>query len=611
MYCSHEMPFGAAVSPGQGVHFRLWAPDATRVELVTVGEHQVSLPMQRGAEGWYHCLTEQAQAGSLYRFCINGSQSVPDPASRFQPEDVHGWSQVIDPRQWRWDDAAWHGRPWEEAVIYEIHVGTFTQEGTFAAIKKHLDYLVDLGITAIELMPVADFPGRRNWGYDGALLFAPDSQYGTPDELKGFIQAAHHKGLMVFLDVVYNHFGPEGNYIGLYAPQFFTEKHHTPWGAAINFGDNNSRIVRDFFIHNALFWLTEYRFDGLRFDAAHAIVDESSPPILEELALRVHDAIGPQRRVHLMLENDDNIAHYLRRDEKRKPYCYAAQWNDDIHHAIHVLITDETHGYYMDYAHQPIKQLARGLSEGFVYQGERSAYRGLKRGQPSKFLPPSAFINFLQNHDQIGNRALGERINMLASPAAIKAAMAILLLAPNPPLLFMGQEWGCTQPFPFFCDFGPDLADKVTVGRRNEFAGFPEFVDPHRRESIPDPNADSTFSSAVLEHPSETNVDAQQWLSFYRSLLQLRRRTIIPLLVNKACASAEYKIFSGSGLAVFWKFGEAQLMLLANLHHQHAKGAPTPYRHLIYASSEGSHVGDSTHLPPWFVGWSITAQSVA
>lgn len=603
MYCYHQMPFGAALVAEQGVDFRLWAPAATNVA-VELAEGDVSVAMQPGEEGWYRCTTDRARAGSLYKFRINDAHLVPDPASRFQPNDVHSWSQVIDARQWRWEDSNWQGRPWEDVVIYELHIGTFTPQGTFAALISRLDYLVGLGITAIELMPIADFPGRWNWGYDGVLAFAPDSQYGTPDELKALVQAAHSKGLMVFLDVVYNHFGPEGNYLGLYAPQFFTEKHHTPWGAALNFDDQKNRVVRDFFIHNALYWLSEYRFDGLRFDAVHAILDDSRPDILEELARCVQDVI-PQRHVHLMLENDNNAAAYLRRDVNGKPQSYVAQWNDDIHHAMHVLISGEKHGYYIDYIDHPTQQLARSLAEGFAYQGDRSSYRGKPRGEPSTSLPPEAFISFLQNHDQVGNRALGERINALVQAEAVKAAMAIFLLAPNPPLLFMGQEWGSTQPFPFFCDFSPELAAKVTAGRRNEFAQFPQFSDEALRQRIPDPSAQSTFQSAVLKQPAEDDRLSQDWLAFYRSLLHLRHHHIVPLLATRSFRAAEYQEFAAQGLAVFWQFEKHQLMLLANLSDHYADDPPKAYQQRLYASTNPLQLttNNQRRLPPWFVGW--------
>src|SRR5215472_4525736 len=325
----HSMPFGAEVLADGSVRFRLWAPSANSVDLCLEDGARGSYPLLPLDNGWFERISSEAHAGSLYRFQIDHKTEVPDPASRFQPEDVHGPSAVVDPTAVSWNDDNWRGRPWEQAVIYELHVGAFTPEGTFQGVEQKLDYLRDLGVTAVELMPLADFPGRRNWGYDGVLPFAPDSSYGRPDDLKQLIQAAHSRGLMVFLDVVYNHFGPEGNYLHLYAPQFFTDRHHTPWGAAINFDGRDSRPVRDFFIHNALYWLEEYHFDGLRLDAVHAIIDDSEPDILTELAQTVRERFGTDRFVHLVVENVDNNVRYLSRDPGGAVQLYDAQWNDD------------------------------------------------------------------------------------------------------------------------------------------------------------------------------------------------------------------------------------------------------------------------------------------
>ena len=472
------------------MRFRLWAPAARRVELCLENVGKVNrFPLQRCDQGWFELVTDAAKPGTFYRFQIDDGQEVPDLASRFQPRDVHGHSEVIDPHAFDWQDDAWIGRRWEEAVIYELHVGAFTQAGTFSSARERLDYLADLGVTALELMPVADFPGRRNWGYDGVYQFAPDSTYGRPEDLKKFVQSAHARGIIVLLDVVYNHFGPEGNYLGLYAPQFFTDRHHTPWGNAINFDGAASRTVRDFFINNALYWLNEYRFDGLRLDAVNAILDDSTPDILTELADVVRSTIQPGRHVDLILENDRNQSHYLQRTKQCRPRTYSAQWNDDIHHTLHVVVTGERDGYYSDYSDRPVDRLGRCLAEGFAYQGEVSIYRnGEKRGEPTTGLPPTAFVSFLQNHDQIGNRAFGERILAIADPRAVRAASAILLLSPQTPLLFMGEEFGAQTPFLFFCDFEEDLAAAVTDGRRNEFARFARFSDPAAREGIPDPN---------------------------------------------------------------------------------------------------------------------------
>src|ERR1700730_6288749 len=354
----HSMPFGAECREDGNVRFRLWAPAAHQVALCLGGANKpMQLPLNRVEDGWFELTTGEAKPGSQYSFRIDDAQDVPDPASRFQPGDVHKPSEVIDPSAFDWGDSDWHGRRWEEAVIYELHVGAFTSSGTFVAVCEKLDYLADLGVTALELMPVSDFPGRRNWGYDGVYPFAPDSSYGRPEDLKDLVQAAHGRGIMVLLDVVCNHFGPEGNYLNSYAPQFFTKRHRTPWGSAINFDGPESRTVRDFFIHNALYWLTEYHFDGLRLDAVHAIIDDSTSHFLTELAAAVRSSVEPDRHVHLILENDQNQVRYLQRTERCQPQAYSAQWNDDIHHTLHVLITGERDGYYADYSQRPIDQL--------------------------------------------------------------------------------------------------------------------------------------------------------------------------------------------------------------------------------------------------------------
>jgi maltooligosyltrehalose trehalohydrolase len=606
----HVLPFGAEIQPDGAVRFRLWAPGARQVEICVEGqEKELILPMDRQEDGWHVLQAREASAGTLYRYRIDGDRRVPDPASRFQPQDVHGPSQVVDPTAFSWQDADWQGRPWEETLVYELHVGTFSGEGTFWAVTRQLDYLVDLGVSAIELMPVADFPGDYNWGYDGVSLYAPDASYGRPEDLKTLIQSAHTKGLMVFLDVVYNHFGPEGNYLHVYASEFFTERHETPWGAGINFDGMNARPVRDFFIHNALYWLEEYHLDGLRFDAVHAIVDDSQPDILEELASAVHAGPGAERYVHLVLENDHNTVHPLRRRPNGSPSRYTAQWNDDIHHALHVLITGETDGFYADYADRPAWYVGRCLAQGFGYQGERSPYRdGVARGESSAHLPPTAFVSFLQNHDQAGNRALGERIGQLVEPDVLQAALAVVLLAPAPPLLFMGQEFAAQSPFLFFCDFGDaDLARAVREGRRREFARFERFADAAGQETLPDPNAQATFEQSKLDWESLLEDQHRAWLALHQDLIALRQREIIPRLNGIRGGEAEFELIGATGLIVHWRLGDgSHLTLLANLGN-----APLPDLEIqlpggtpLYATPAGVAAGLAAHrLPPWAVAW--------
>lgn len=598
----YNMPFGAELTQENKVRFHLWAPAARQVMLHIDDELPVS--MHAMSEGWYEWVSMLAHAGSRYRYQIDNGLSVPDPASRYNPDDVHGASQVIDPAAFDWQDDAWYGRPWKEAVIYEIHVGTFTPEGTFAALEQKLDYLSGLGVTAIELMPIADFPGQRNWGYDGTLLFAPDSTYGTPEDLKRLIQGAHQRGLMVLLDVVYNHFGPEGNYLHCYAPQFFTGRHHTPWGAAINFDSDDSRIVRDFYIHNARYWLEEYHFDGLRLDAVHAICDDSQPDILEELAQTVRETLGAQRHIHLILENDHNTAHYLARGQNGQTARYDAQWNDDAHHAYHVLLTHEHDGYYADYANQPIHHLGRCLTEGFAYQGEISVYRnGKSRGEPSAHLPPSAFVNFLQNHDQIGNRALGERLITLAPPASLRTAVILLLLSPAVPLLFMGEEWGAREPFPFFCGFSGDLAEAVTAGRRKEFARFERFRNPVARGAIPDPCAAHTFALAKLDWQAQKYPSHREWFKLYHELLALRQRIIIPRLCGTC--NGRFEVLSPHALHAGWSLGgAAQLSVYANLGATPVSLVSQPQGNMFFSSEEKLDQYLATGILPAFaIAW--------
>jgi maltooligosyltrehalose trehalohydrolase len=572
--------FGPLMSD-HGVTFRLWAPAARAANLVLDGMPKIAMP--KGGE-WLVLNVRQAKAGARYRFEIDGEIEIPDPASHFQPDDMVGPSEVIDHRyEWRCPD--WKGRPWHEAVISEIHVGTFTPEGTFHAAIGKLNHLAASGITAIELMPLSDFPGRCNWGYDGVLPFAPDSTYGRPEDLKALIDAAHARGLMVFLDVVYNHFGPEENYLGRIAPQFFTDA-YTPWGAAI---DYRVPEVRRFAVENALHWLRDYRFDGLRLDAVHAIVTPGEPNILRELSLTVGVfARESGRHIHLVLENDDNRTSLLAPDEDPPAGRYRAQWNDDYHHAWHVLLTGEDAGYYQDYG--DARHIARTLAEGFAYQGEASPYRrGRPRGEPSQHLSPAAFVNFIQNHDQIGNRPLGERLAALAKPDALAAALSVLLLQPSPPLLFMGEEWGATEPFPFFCDFTDDLAEAVRNQRKREFA---EAYGQHRDE-IHDPLAPETRASAVLDWNAAAKPTHAERLALTRSLLETRKRSIVPLL--PAITGSGNVSFENGILSARWQTSTKTLHLLANFSEV---AVPRP----AALGGEAIWGGEPPQtLPPWSV----------
>jgi maltooligosyltrehalose trehalohydrolase len=606
---AHRMPFGAEVLPEGRVRFRLWAPSQEAIALVLEDEQRV-LPMRRLDDGFFE-LTTDAPVGSRYRYQLEDGSRVPDPASRYQPEDVHGPSVVVDPRAYAWQHADWRGRPWEEAVLYELHIGAFSEQGTFDGVRRRLDHLVDVGVTAVESMPLSDFAGTRNWGYDGVMPFAPDAAYGRPDHLKRLIDEAHGRGLMMFLDVVYNHFGPEGNYLHQYAESFFEPEEHTPWGAAINY---KVRAVRDFAVHNVLYWLEEYRFDGLRFDAADRIIDRGEEHILKEIASTVRRRLPPERHVHLVLENDHNEAHLLERDERARPIYYDAQWNDDIHHVYHHLLSGEAGGYYADYAEGAHARLARALSSGFVYQGDISEYRhGAVRGEPSAHLPPTAFVAFMQNHDQIGNRAFGERVTDLAAHDAVKAMQAVLLLAPNIPLLFMGEEWGATQPFCFFTDFHDELADAVREGRRREFKRFPEFASEAAREHIPDPNAFSTFAASRLDWSVPEQPEHRAWLELVRRLMRIRREAIVPRLAGVHGHAGEAAILGDTTVRVAWTLADGStLELIANLADQ--TSAVTLAGALDGDVLFATHADlkselSAGHLPPWSVLWLLNPRA--
>jgi maltooligosyltrehalose trehalohydrolase len=606
------MPFGAELLPRGGVSFRLWAPSVRKLELELIdpeGARQ-RVPMTAQDDGWYATVTDRASAGTLYSYRVDDRQDVPDPASRFQPRGVHGPSQVVDPFGYSWRVDGWRGRPWHEAVVYEMHIGAFTAEGTFRAAAARFGELAGLGVTAIEIMPVAAFPGHRNWGYDGVLPFAPFAGYGSPDDLRALVDTAHEAGLMVLLDVVYNHFGPEGNYLHLYAESFFTNRHQTPWGAAINFDGAQSRPVREFFIHNALYWLDEFRMDGLRLDAVHAIKDDSHPDVLEELAATVYDGPGSERAVHLVLENERNEARYLH--SGRGFHAYTAQWNDDFHHACHVLLTGEHDGYYSDYRVHPEAHLARCLAEGFAYQGEPSRYRGgARRGEPSAGVRCSAFIDFLQSHDQIGNRAQGERLAALVSAAPLRAAVSVMLLAPATPALFMGEEFGCTEPFLFFTDFEGELAAAVRRGRQEEFIRFRSFSADSAQAPIPDPNDPATFERSKLRWSVIGDSEHAAWLELYRELLSIRHREITPR-VSGTAAEAWERLAPGA-IAVRWRMGDgSRLSLIANLSNeaQRAEHARHLAGEVLYEI--GWHDVQRSRadaLPPWSVGWYLTQKA--
>jgi 1,4-alpha-glucan branching enzyme/maltooligosyltrehalose trehalohydrolase len=596
------MPFGASLAKGGqggGVDFRLWGPAAQKAEVAIytgAGAKPQLHPAECDASGWWECHVDEAAAGTLYHWRIDGELLVPDPASRQNPHGVHKPSAVVDPLQFDWS-GDWRGRPWSEVVLYELHVGAFTREGTFAAAAERLEELARLGITAIELMPLADFPGRFGWGYDGVLPFAPHAAYGTPDELKHFIKEAHRHGLMVFLDVVYNHFGPSGNYLGRYAPQFFSEKHTSPWGAAINFDGPVNRVVRDFFVHNALYWVHEYRLDGLRLDAVHAIADKSRPHILEEISRAVRESTAG-RHVHLVLENENN--NHDRLAPLPEPGRYDAQWNDDFHHVLHVALTGETQRYYHDYGHEPLNLLARCLTHGLLFEPSPRREGGA-RTHP-KEAPPQALgtmVNFAQNHDQTGNRPFGERLRGLVPPGAAPLATLLALLTPAVPMLFFGEEFGASAPWLYFADWEGDLRDAVRAGRKREFGGV----------DAPDPCDEKTFEASRPDESQRSSEEGQRWLDMVGGALQVRRTHLAPRHHLLATGKHTALRVGATGIQVCWRYLDGQaLVLQVNLGPQTLQH-PTPIAELVQGEVLFAHAWPEgtpeDHWPPWAARWTM------
>ncbi|NML45627.1 malto-oligosyltrehalose trehalohydrolase [Ramlibacter sp. G-1-2-2] len=604
MRCQHEMPFGASLHAG-GATFRLWAPAARSAELSfapNAAGRAIAHPAEADAEGWWECTLAEAAAGSVYQWRIDGQLLVPDPASRQNPEGPHGPSAVVDPRQFEWD-AGWSGRPWNEVVLYELHVGAFTPEGTFRAAEARLRELADIGITAIELMPVSNFGGRFGWGYDGVLPFAPHDAYGAPDDLKHLVQAAHRLGMMVFLDVVYNHFGPDGNYLHAYAPGFFSQTHSSPWGAAINFDGPDNRPVRDFFIHNALYWLQEYRFDGLRLDAVHAIRDSSTPHILEELSATVRKATHG-RHVHLVLENEDNDWRLLARSEP--PGRYDAQWNDDFHHALHVALTGETQSYYHDYGVDPLDLLGRAFTHGMVFEGSQRKPGGARKhvhAAPAQDL--TTLVNFAHNHDQVGNRARGERLSQLVPPEAAQLPTLLALLTPAIPMLFLGEESGAKAPFLYFADWEGKLREAVRAGRKREFGH-------DHAEDLPDPCSAATFAACRPDAAQAHSEAGRAWRDNVRAAVEARRSCITPRQAQLLTGKHSVQRIGEHGLAVQWRYADGQMLSLElNLG---AAPIAVPPQHLgpVEANCVFSHRWPASQppgqWPPFAARWLLGAE---
>ena len=511
--------FGAIPSQ-QGVRFAVWASNADRVQLqLHDGAAAGTLTLAPGANGLFETWIENAAAGDRYSYILDGSHSLPDPASRFQPDGVHGPSQIVDPTTFRWTDSRWQSRPVRDLIVYELHTGTFSPEGTFGGIRARLPYLRDLGITAIELMPVADFAGDRGWGYDGVALYAPSRAYGTPDDLRALVNAAHRHGLSVILDVVYNHLGPEGAYLPAFTEQYFTDRHQTPWGAAINLDGPGSPMVRRFIVDNACSWIREYHVDGLRLDATHALIDDSPKHIVQEIAEAVRAEAGRHIVVHA--EDHRNMA-FMVEDVSAGGWGLDGVWADDFHHVIRVMTAGDVHGYYQDFAGHT-RELATCLDDGWLYSGDHSVHMNHARGTNPGGVPMQRFVVCIQNHDQIGNRALGERLHHTVSPDVWRAMSVVLLTAPMTPLLFMGQEWAASTPFQYFTDLEPGIGQLVTLGRRREFKDFPEFASEDSLTKIPDPQKESTFLNSRLRWDELGTGDHARTLALYRSLLALRR----------------------------------------------------------------------------------------
>ena len=514
----HTAVFGA-VPFGDGARFRVWAPSARTLTLVVrTGAAAGPRLMGRDADGVHDLIVDGVRPGDLYAYRLDDGDERPDPASRFQPEGVHGPSEVVDAAAFAWADRGWRGRPLHDLVVYELHVGTFSPEGTFEGARRRLTHLRDLGVTAVELMPVADFPGSRNWGYDGVSLFAPSRAYGRPDDLRRFVDAAHALGLSVILDVVYNHLGPDGAYLPQFNPQYLTERHETPWGGAVNLDGPGCAMVRRFIVENAVHWVTEYHVDGLRLDATHALMDDGPTHVCAEIADAVRGAAG--RHIVLHAEDHRNLST-IAAPRAAGGWGFDGLWADDFHHVVRRLLAGDRHSYYADFE-GTTGELAATLRQGWLFTGQHSAHMGEARGTDASGVPMHAAVVCTQNHDQIGNRALGERLHHEISAEQWRAVSALLLAAPMTPLLFMGQEWAASTPFLYFTDHNPDLGRLVTEGRRKEFAGFPAFSDPDARERIPDPQSAETFERSRLRWEELAAPAHAAVLSLYRRLLSLR-----------------------------------------------------------------------------------------
>jgi maltooligosyltrehalose trehalohydrolase len=585
-------PFGA-VPRERGVRFLVPATDARELTLVlhdgrAAGCHALG---PRQPDGTFDGFVDGAVVGDRYSFSLDGGPLRPDPASRFQPESVHGPSEIVDPAAFAWTDAGWRGCSARELILYELHVGTFSPEGTFAGVRERLPQLLDLGVTAVELMPIADFPGSRNWGYDGVCLFAPSRAYGRPDDLRALVDAAHRLGLGVLLDVVYNHLGPEGAYLPEFVPRYLTDAHETPWGRAVNLDRDGSGLVREFILASAAHWVREYHLDGLRLDATHALVDESGMHIVPEIAAAVRDA-APWP-VHVHAEDHRNLAAMLE-DVSDRGWGLDAVWADDFHHVVRRRLAGDLHGYYADFA-GVAGELARTIRQGWLYTGQRSRHRDVLRGTDPSNIPMQRFVVCLQNHDQVGNRARGDRLHHAIDPASWRAVTVLLLTVPMTPLLFMGQEWSATTPFQFFTDFESRLGALVTEGRRQEFADFPAFSDPDARGLVPDPQATTTFEACRLRWDEREERGHREVLDLYRALISLRRRHAA--LAGSAACAAEAQAPDDDSVVVCRRGEDETFWIVARLSRGGTVDVSLPRDARVALTSEDERFTAEPHRP--------------
>lgn len=583
------MALGATYLGDHRCQFLVWAPSAPKVEVHILGPQQRFISLDKDSKGYHQATVEGIEPGSLYLYLL-GKIERPDPTSRSQPQGVHGPSQVVD-SNFHWEDEQWPGLPLEDYIIYELHVGTFTPEGTFEAVIPYLDRLKELGVTAVELMPVAQFSGDRNWGYDGVYPFAVQGSYGGPDGLKRLVNACHRQGMAVILDVVYNHLGPEGNYLKDFGP-YFTDRYQTPWGQALNFDGPDSDEVRRFFIENALYWATEFHMDALRLDALHAILDISAYPFIEELSVTFHHQVkNLPRRTYLIGESAANDARLVRPRQQRG-FGLDAQWNDDFHHSLHALLTGERTGYYQDFGQ--LKHLVKAFGEGFVYSGDYSPYYRRRHGTSSRDIPAHRLVVFAQNHDQIGNRARGERLSQLVSFDELKLAAGTVLLSPFVPLIFMGEEYAETAPFAYFVSHSdPALAEAVRKGRQREFAAF-GWGKP------PDPQSEATFLNSKLNHRQDEG-QHRVIFEFYRELIRLRRET--PALANLSKDSLEVLGYEDDRLLFVRRWSEeSQVSLIFNFSEKKLSATlpiPTGRWGKLLDSAHPRWQGEGSIVPPY------------